>query len=237
MAYKKHNFDGNQMIYASDLQDMDQLIYEHDHFQKSNVQISKDGSTLKVFCTGLEKGATYTLKLKRRSRSNGRTGRWIGINKFGYAKLCEDQAKNPKLSEEKRKRWADTSVPNVMGTGYLPSNFEVEADTANGEIYLTLDTKTFFIPLAKPVDIEPFGDELEPDTQIALYGLNKKQQYRELHFTFWLYDANDHLIAKSNEYFGFGPFISTKGKTVGPKIVWNEELEAIELQNTRLTVY
>ena len=236
MAYSKHNFDGNQMIYASDLKDMDDTVYKNNAFQNSNVQISKEKNIIKVYCGGLEPQKYYTIKLKRRSRSNGRTGRWIGIKEFGYAKLIPEQASNKKLSIAERNAWKAADIPTEMSNtnGLLPSEFNVQANS-NGEIYLSFNAKTFFLPLAKPINNYPFGEHLTQNTAVGLVGLEKKKVFRELHFTFWLYDLSDNLISKSNEYLGFGAFITNEQQNL--YLTENIYTNEIEFDNIRTTIY
>lgn len=168
-------FDGNQMIYASDLEDMYNAIQN----AVNPLTISKlDKPIITITGVDLQPNTEYTLQLMRRSRKSRKTGNWIPVTENdGYRYLVTH------AEFEEAPEW----LPPVQHQIVVKTN-------TKGEFNYNISIPTFFVPFVKPAD----GDEAcLPDTiedaefvEMSLVGLDRKRPFRKLHFTFRLLSDN-----------------------------------------------
>lgn len=179
------------MIYASDLQDMQEDIYN----AVNGLEITKRGTIITITGHNLLPNTEYRLQLLRRSRKGTKTGRWIEVQESdGYRYLVDKENYTS----------APSWMPRIMNNMRVTTNEQ-------GLLSVQINTEYFFLPFIKPVakDQTFLPEEIDSQTEIGLVGLNKHRPYRMLHFTFVL-KLDNKTIRHSKNIIGINGLIPTE---------------------------
>lgn len=189
MAYTEHNFTSGSILYADDLNVMDQAIAKmYPYADTAEFTITKvpvegvsNSRIIRLAANNLTPNTNYVIKVVRNARTHGRNTWFVqNDNKYGYAQMNKGAYLD----------W-------MYNNGYLKASFPFSTGTTSVAHTSDLDIAAWLTDLCIPCP----GSSI----QYQLMGLHGRPN-RSLKFTFYLYNADEtELIAKADSIISIRP--------------------------------
>lgn len=204
MAYTEHNFTSGSVLYADDLNVMDQAIAKmYPHTDTAEFTITKvpneeasNNRIIRFTINNLTPNTNYVIKVVRNARTHGRNNWFVqNDNKYGYAQINDGTYLN----------W-------MCNSGYLKASFPFSTGSASVTHTEDIDIAFWLTDLCIPF--------LDSSIEYHLMGLHRRPT-RSLKFTFYLYNADEtELIAKADSIVSIRPeeFFSIASDGTIPKL-------------------